>query len=129
MYQTIRTLLFACFILIPSHLARCNEPLETSSISEIEKLGGTVRPVDSGSQNLEVAFHLRGRGLTDDGLLHVSKLSNIVSLNLRDTKITSAGLVHLKNLTSLQILHLERTAIDDSGMTNLARLRDLEYLK
>ncbi len=96
--------------------------------AKIEKLGGSVRPLDGESGALEVEFHLRGKQLTDDGLAHVAVLDNVASLNLRDTQITGAGLVHLKGLTSLRFLHLERTAVGDEGIEHLAGLTNLEYL-
>ena len=73
------------------------EAAQSEAISAIEKLGGSVRPLSKQNRNaLEVRFHLRGRALTDDGLAHLTSLSNVVSLNLRDTKITGAGPDHLQ---------------------------------
>ena len=94
-------------------------------IAAIRKVGGTVRVLEQG---WEVEFHLSGRSLTDDQLIHVAQLNGVTSLNLKRTKITSAGLVHLKEMTSLQLLHLELTAINDQGMEHLAGLKELKYL-
>ena len=101
---------------------------DASAVAAIKKLGGSVRRFGGNAIDLEVAFHLRGRKLTDKGLAHVASLPNVVSLNLRDTSITGAGLVHLKGLTKLHTLHLERTAVDDGGIAHLAGLANLEYL-
>ena len=98
---------------------------DQAAIALIEKAGGSVRPVDNG---WEVEFHLTGRDLRDEQLVHVAKLKGVTRLNLRGTKISSAALVHLKGMTSLELLHLERTAIDDDGTENLAGLANLEYL-
>ena len=97
-------------------------------IDAIKNAGGLVLPYPGKGESWEIEFHLRGRELTDEGLVHVAKLKEVVSLNLRDTKITSAGLAHLKGLTKLRRLHLERTQVGDEGIGNLAGLSNLEYL-
>ena len=101
---------------------------DAAAVAAIETIGGSVRPIAGKSEDREVEFHLRGRKLTDEGLVHVAALKNVVSLNLRDTKITGAGLAHLKGLTKLRWLHLERTRVGDEGIENLAGLVNLEYL-
>ena len=98
---------------------------DQETMAEIRKVGGTVRVVENG---WEVEFHLSGRSLTDDQLVHVANLQGVTSLNLKRTQITSAGLVHLKGMTSLQLLHLELTAVGDQGMEHLAGLKKLKYL-
>jgi len=98
---------------------------DQDTIASIRKVGGTVRVLEKG---WEVEFHLSGRSLTDDQLIHVAQLNGVTSLNLKRTKITSEGLLHLKGMTSLQLLHLELTAVDDQGMQHLAGLKDLKYL-
>jgi len=97
-------------------------------IDAIKNAGGLVLPYPGKGESWEIEFHLRGRELTDEGLAHVAKLKEVVSLNLRDTKITSAGLAHLKGLAKLRRLHLERTQVGDEGIGNLVGLSNLEYL-
>lgn len=101
---------------------------DPSVVSEIRKLGGTVRPVAADRSELEVAFHISGRELTDDGLALVAQLENVMTLNLKGTKVTSAGLAHVAGMKSLQLLHLEQTAIDDSAAVHLTGLTKLTYL-
>ncbi len=101
---------------------------DSATLEAIKKSGGLVLPYPGEGEQWEVEFHLRGRGLTDDGLANVAALKNVIALNLRDTQITSAGMVHLKGLTKLRRLHLERTKIGDEGIGNLVNLPDLEYL-
>ena len=107
---------------------RAAEPAVDAAVAAIRKIGGSVRPMRSSREEWEVDFHLRGRELTDEGLVLVAALTNVVSLDLRETKITCAGLVHLKGLTKLRRLHLERTKVGDEGIANLAGLINLEYL-
>ncbi len=114
-------LLLALLFLPPGFLRADDQ----EKISQIRKVGGTVRVVENG---WEVEFHLSGRSLTDDQLVHVAQLQDVTSLNLKRTQITSAGLVHLKGMTSLQLLHLELTAVGDQGMEHLGGLKNLKYL-
>ncbi|HIF31900.1 MAG: hypothetical protein ABGX22_28090 [Pirellulaceae bacterium] len=112
-------------LLTPAVSSRVVADEFTEAVAAIEKIGGSVRPV---GDTWDVDFHLRGRGLTDNGLVHVAALKNIVWLNLSNTKITDAGLGHLKNLKKLRWLHLEKTEIGDEAIGNLASLPNLEYL-
>ena len=114
--------LLLTFLFLPAGFLPADDQ---ETIAEIRKVGGTVRVVENG---WEVEFHLSGRSLTDDQLVHVANLQGVTSLNLKRTQITSAGLVHLKGMTSLQLLHLELTAVDDRGMEHLAGLKKLKYL-
>ena len=104
------------------------ESADKSLIEAIEKSGGLVLPWPGETESWEVEFHLRGRELTNEGLINVAALKTVIALNLRDTQITSAGLTHLKGLSKLKRLHLERTKIDDSGINHLVGLHNLEYL-
>ena len=110
-------------ILVPSA-----ESADKSLIGAIEKSGGLVLPWPGETESWEVEFHLRGRELTNEGLINVAALKTVIALNLRDTQITGPGLTHLKGLSKLKRLHLERTKIDDSGINHLAGLHNLEYL-
>ncbi len=101
---------------------------QKAAIENIEKLGGTVRPVAANDPSKEIDFHLSGKDLNDEGLASVGEVEGVIWLNLKDTKITDAGLNHLGKLKQLKKLHLERTAITDAGLDNLSGLSDLEYL-
>lgn len=97
----------------------------TDAVAAVARIGGSVR---LRGEEWEVDFHLRGRGLTDKGLVHVAALKKVAWLNLSNTKITSAGLLHLKGLKKLRWLHLEKTEVRDNGIEHLAGLTNLEYL-
>jgi hypothetical protein len=101
---------------------------EPAVVAEIRSLGGIVGPISEDNDDWHVQFHLGGRELTDDELIHVTGLGSVASLNLSNTKITDAGLVHIKDLVDLRVLHLERTAIGDDGVVHMAKLANLEYL-
>ena len=115
-------------LLGPVRPANANDQATAIAVEQITKLGGAVRPMTSIAGAWDVAFHIRGRGLTDDGLRHVAALKRIGALNLRDTKITDDGLMLLRKITGLRRLHLERTKISDRGTHFLAGCTELEYL-
>ena len=109
-------------------IAAARKEKEKVVIEKIHELGGTVRDIAMDDDRKEVAFHLSGTELTDEGLLHVKDVSEVIHLQLRGTKITDAGLAHLSGMDSLVKLHLEKTAITDAGLAHLKGLEGLEYL-
>ena len=104
------------------------DPAEQAAVAEIRKLGGSVRKISSKNDDQAVEFQFGGAELTDAGLVHLTRVKNLVALSLKGTKITDAGLVQLKGLTQLRRLHLEKTAVGDAGIAHLAGLVNLEYL-
>lgn len=117
--------LAAMFLLVCTWVARADE---ASALAEIEKAGGTVRPIAKDSAEKEAAFHLAGKDVTDEALAPLKDVPGLIWLNLRGTKITDAGLAQLADLKSLTQLHLEKTAVTDAGLAHLAGLENLEYL-
>ncbi len=111
------------FVTVVNSTAHADETAE--AIRAIEEIGGQLQSIQGA---WEVDFHLRGRDLNDQGLMHVAKLKKVVWLNLRDTKVTDEGLARLRGLKALKYLHLERTAISDAGIQHLSDLPNLEYL-
>lgn len=101
---------------------------EAAAIAAIEKLGGTVRQIAQNSDDKEAAFHLSGKELTDEGLVHLKEIANLTWLNLANTKITDAGLQSLAEIKTLTRLHLEKTSVGDAGLEHLKGLENLEYL-
>lgn len=66
--------------------------------------------------------------ITDEGLVHLKRLSRLYVLSLADTSITDAGLVHLGQMTQLIDLNLQGTHVTDAGVQNLALLKTLRTL-
>ena len=96
------------------------------ALQAIREAGGIVRSVGGG---LEIEFQRRGKAMGDEALGQVALLGELVlSLNLRGTRTTDEGLRHLSGLSNLGRLHLERSGISDGGMAHLAGLTRLEYL-
>ncbi len=73
-------------------------------------------------------LNLRGSGVSDDELRHISDLTRVEKLFLNTTKITDDGLKHLKNMTELRSLHVHDTVIGDAGLQHLHAQRKLEEL-
>ncbi len=101
---------------------------QQEAVAAIEAAGGRVMKIAANTDDQEVQFYLSDKDVTDDALVPVPKVANVVWLNLRGTKITDAGLVHLKGLERLTRLHLEKTEVTDAGLPHLAGLANLEYL-
>jgi hypothetical protein len=58
--------------------------------------------------------------LTDKGLMHLTDLHELETLDLRrNGAITDAGLVHLENLENLEIVYLMGTSVTLSGVNKL----------
>ena len=69
------------------------------------------------------------RGIDDDGITVLSRLTNLTSLDLSDCNITDSGLAHLQNLTNLTSLDLTGCyTITDSGLAHLQNLTNLTSL-
>lgn len=125
---------------------------ELKAITQIEKLGVSVRPIamnvgwrqanfrsvaatatDAAIAPLKdiatlTDLNLGGAPITDAGLAHLKGLVNLTRLHLENTKITDAGLAHLKGLTKLTYLNLFGTAVSDAGLENLKGLTGLRHL-
>ncbi len=71
-----------------------------------------------------------GRSITDNGLMHVKKLTRLHTLDLSDcSQITGEGLANLVNMAQLQTLNLGNCVeMTDDGLKHLARLKQLRHL-
>lgn len=68
------------------------------------------------------------KGVTDDGLEHLSGLSRLLTLVLNQTKVTGAGLRHLKMAKRMKLLSLQGLPITDADLVRLAAFPELEEL-
>ena len=68
--------------------------------------------------------------ISDRGIEHLSKLTNLEHLRLRGAAIGDAGLQQIADsLVSLRILNLPQAKFTDAGLAHLARLPQLEQLR
>lgn len=67
--------------------------------------------------------------ITDAGLVHLSKLTELKQIGLYRTCITDDGLKHLSGLTNLEVLNLNRTQITGEGFAFLNKLSPVRGLE
>jgi hypothetical protein len=101
---------------------------EKKALAKIQQLGGLALELAQNDSRLDVSYQGRDTKFTDECLLPLKDLKELVYLNLRGQDVTDASLAHLKGLTSLTRLHLERTKITNKGLESLKGLVNLEYL-
>ncbi len=66
--------------------------------------------------------------ISDDGLIHLTRLTYLRSLDLSDTRITDAGLAHLRELKSLRELDVAGTRVSVDGIGQLKGLTTLRMV-
>ncbi len=66
--------------------------------------------------------------ISDQGLSHVSRLTNLKKLSLFDTRIGDQGVARLKKLSHLQRLSLGGTDISDQSLEYIKELKALLHL-
>jgi hypothetical protein len=71
-------------------------------------------------------LYLRATPITDDGLRHLSGLTELRFLDLDATRIDGSGLSHLAGLQNLVRLNLTATAVTDDTLRNLPPLPELQ---
>ena len=88
-----------------------------------------AHPVRSSQlQILGPEIHAHGR-MTDEMLERISHLEHVVSLNLSNSKaLTDNGIRHLARMTQLRELDLSQTGVTDAGIAILQHLSNLESL-
>jgi hypothetical protein len=64
-------------------------------------------------------LNLGGTLVTDDGLQHRRKLTNLTQLYLTYTAVSDTGLPYLDNKTKLEFLHLMGTRVTPNGEARL----------
>ena len=64
--------------------------------------------------------------ITDDGLFHLTSLTQLRELYLQKTCISGKGLVYLQELPNLEVLNLSYTNVDDAGALHLMQFPSLK---
>jgi hypothetical protein len=119
---------------------------QDQAVSEIQKLGGSVRydfqrdpnfpdsfnldaqPKEPGQARWVVFVRLRGTKVKDDDLKHLKKLPFLENVDLSNTQISSSGMVHLRNSKHLACLCLWNTKVGDAGLKHLQDCKKLSTL-
>lgn len=97
-------------------------------------LEGSQRLTDAGVAHLARFTNLRrldlsGTGITDQGLAALSSLEFLEELSLAMTRVTDAGMRHLSRLDSLRRLNLMWTATGDGAIRAMAGKPRLAHLQ
>jgi hypothetical protein len=96
-------------------------------------LGGSKGVTDVGLAHAAKASELEqlwlsGTSVSDAGLVHLRGLKALWHLDLGGTRITDAGIAKLRHLSCLEVLDVPETGIDDAGLAIIAHLTNLERL-
>lgn len=93
---------------------------------------GNWRGGDEGLAHLKHVvglYKLRLAGhISDTGMLQLSRLCGVTSLDLHIVAITDVGVRQLRTLTRLQRLNLTYTKVTDTGLESLSELTKLKWL-
>lgn len=71
-----------------------------------------------------------GRNITNDGIKHIGKMTQLVSLDIGDSVAVTAGcLQHLSNLKNMTHLNMESVEVTNKDLKHLSALRSLLSLE
>ena len=82
----------------------------------------------SGCKTLEEIDLSEDSLISDEGMAHLAKLTNLKKLNLWRVQITDAGAVQLAPLTKLLWLNLDNSKLADGGLVLLKDMKSLTFL-
>jgi len=105
--------------------------LAANAPAQLDAMGQMTDEIlaDVGKVDGIVGLRLNGsRGVTDEGLRHLSGMRTLKRLDLSGTSITDRGLEVLRHLPALENLSLSGTAITDAGARELAHCHSLARL-
>jgi|ERR1051326_1254419 Leucine-rich repeat (LRR) protein len=121
MRRTLVAILVPLCAVVTAGAAFADSSERDQAIEQVKKLKGVI---------IEFPFSISfdSRGISDDDLACVEKLTDLEGLYLRRCKITDKGLEHVKGLTKMRYLFLSDTSVTDAGLANLKNLQKLETL-
>lgn len=97
------------------------------NISDNEDMGNAALETVAKFPELGV-LKLDDTKITDDGLVHLQNLSQVVYLSLRRNDLNGSGLKSLRSMSQLQVLDLEHNNIDGSTLGGLKGFPKLKFL-
>ena len=100
-----------------------NKPPYERNDQDLARLGNLTAGLDAFSN-----MDLNGSSVTDDGLKHLAKLTNLESLSLGGTKVTNAGLSVTLELPKLTSLNLAGCTVTLPMMETLSKVEKLDTL-
>lgn len=100
-----------------------NKPSYNRNDQDLARIGSLSSGLDAFTD-----MDLKGSSVTDDGLKHLAKLTNLESISLGNTKVTSAGLMAMVELPKLISMNLTACTVTLPMMETLSKLEKLEVL-
>jgi len=89
---------------------------------------------DRGMENISTAVQVErmsfhwADGITEAGLAHLARLSNLKMLDVSHAQLSDAGTLHLARIKGLESLEIDGKNLTDVGLTHLARFTNLRKL-
>lgn len=71
---------------------------------------------------------INGARITNDGVRHLAKMTNLSRLAFNDCRIGDGALLALHQLDNLELLDIEGTDVTDKGLLHLSELASLNYV-
>lgn len=71
---------------------------------------------------------LSNTAITDEGLVQLATLKNLVSLHLEGTAISTAGISKLQSLQNLEYINVINTKVNDESLLALAGIKSLKHI-
>ncbi|MBC8290298.1 MAG: hypothetical protein H8E37_08275 [Planctomycetes bacterium] len=95
----------------------------------IDEKGHIVKEVFADLRYLRNCFLVLDQTpISNEGLVDLKTLDNLLLLSLQQTPVTDDGMGHVEGIISLRLLRLNWTAITDHGLRHIDRLPDLVML-
>lgn len=105
------------------------EKLVKETIGQVEKSGASLMAIAQDTPELRFSALNVSKEFTDEKLAELKPVaSQIQWMDLARTQVTDQGLAHVSGMTNLTRLHLENTRVGDAGLDSLKGLARLEYL-
>lgn len=125
---------------------------DPADVSKLEAMHWFIKPIYKGSPLLEVNavnitaiddanlvmldkissqvvwLMLGNTGITDAGMVVISKMKNVIKLNLQKTSITDASVSYFNQLKALEYLNVSGTAISDIGLRQIKVSKSLKKI-
>lgn len=108
---------------VPAVATKSGPPRAVTNISDADLERLTKLPLPE-----LVSLSFSNVGVTDAGLVHLSKIPKLSALGLSGPTFTDAGLVHLSKLPKLNTLVLSGTNFSDRSMAEVGKLDSLVHL-
>lgn len=118
---SVAFVMLAALVLLAAEVCARGTGEKDQVLAENKRLGGTV-------VKFPFSISFDGKGVGDDAMVHLQKLTDLEGIYLRKCKVTDKGLEKLRDLTKLKYLYLGQTSVTDKGLAHLKRLTVLQAL-